>query len=90
LLQVSLVLRCAEYREQTDALVPRKEYREWVSMFVQGLPLDGSLAATAVAVAEPDEVAMALDQATVADYLVCQGEWEVCAAPRHSFPGTVS
>jgi len=73
---ISLALRCAEYRESTEQLVPRKEYREWVSLFVKGIPLDPSLLVETEPAPEPDEAARALNQATLEDYLHCQGEWE--------------
>ena len=36
---VALACRCAEYREATEKLVPRREYREWTGLLVAGEPL---------------------------------------------------
>eukprot|EP00854_Cymbomonas_tetramitiformis_P007823 gene7823-9291_t len=72
---VSLAVRCAEYREQTDSLVPRKEYREWVSLFTKGVSLSPALLEDTTPPPEPDETSMVLDESTVGDYLKCSGEW---------------
>lgn len=37
---VSYALRIAEYREQTDLPVPKKEYRDWLALFLSGARLD--------------------------------------------------
>jgi hypothetical protein len=62
---LSLAVRCAEYRERNDTLVPRKEYREWVSLFVKGMPLDPSLLQDVAPTPEPDDAAEALNQVPI-------------------------
>ena len=42
--------------------MPRKEYREWVSMFIKGIPLDEALLKLQGAPDEPEETQMILDQ----------------------------
>ena len=79
-----LAERAAEYRARTDALVPRKEWREWTALFVAGeletaAPLVNEGASPAEAVeegAESEAVALTLDDAAVRDYLASRGEWE--------------
>ena len=82
-----LAERAAEYRARTDALVPRKEWREWKALFLSGeletaAPLvkeEGASPAQAVELSESDEselVATTLDEAAVCDYLSSRGEWE--------------
>ena len=68
------VVFCGSHRKSTDRikittlpieqLVPRKEYREWVSLFVKGIPLDPSLLVKHEPAPEPDEAAQALNQVT--------------------------
>jgi hypothetical protein len=35
---VSYALRIAEYLERTDLPVPKKEHRDWLALFLSGVP----------------------------------------------------
>ena len=79
---VALACRCAEYREATEKLVPRREYREWTGLLVAGEPLPFSLPSREAEVAEGAEavtggarVVTRLDEANARDYLRGEGDW---------------
>lgn len=74
---VGLAENAIEYRERTDAKVPAKEYRDWVSKFVNGIDLTPPLLLEEEAVPEEDLARKALDEATLADYLKTAGEWVI-------------
>ncbi|GFR40940.1 hypothetical protein Agub_g1600 [Astrephomene gubernaculifera] len=76
---VGLAERAAEYRSSTGNLVPRREWRQWLTMFVTAdpalappAPLQGAAAA---AEAENREASLRLGRALVGDYLACAGDW---------------
>ncbi|KAG2448325.1 hypothetical protein HYH02_006909 [Chlamydomonas schloesseri] len=77
---VSLAERSAEYRAATGNLVPRREWREWLTMFVAGDPQLGPpappvAAEAAAAAAEMREACLRVGRALVDDYLACTGDW---------------
>ena len=79
---VALACRCAEYREATEKLVPRREYREWTGLLVAGEPLPFALPSREAEVAEGAEavtggarVVTRLDEANARDYLRGDGDW---------------
>ncbi|GMH35763.1 hypothetical protein BSKO_03631 [Bryopsis sp. KO-2023] len=64
----------ADYRETMDALVPRKEYRQWMALFVAN---DPSLNIARLSGREyPFDAQAVIDEAAIIDYMECQGEWE--------------
>mmetsp|Transcript_23743 Transcript_23743/g.58199 ORF Transcript_23743/g.58199 Transcript_23743/m.58199 type:complete len:773 (+) Transcript_23743:84-2402(+) len=77
----SLAERCAEYRAASDALVPCKEYREWVQLLVAGVPLPGGLPETEEQVMEDPVEVTALDKATCEDYIKGVGDWAPLPLP---------
>ncbi|KAG2442556.1 hypothetical protein HXX76_002642 [Chlamydomonas incerta] len=77
---VSLAERSAEYRSATGNLVPRREWREWLTMFVAGDPQLGPPAPPVgveaeAAAAEVREACLRVGRALVDDYLACAGDW---------------
>ena len=79
---VALACRCAEYRETTEKLVPRREYREWTGLLVAGEPLPFALPSRESEVVEKAEavtggarVVTRLDEANARDYLRGEGDW---------------
>ena len=63
-------------REASDCeKVPRKEWREWTHLIVEGLPLPFALPRRRRRSEEPPEVT-ALDRGTTKDYLTGAGEWD--------------
>ena len=79
---VALACRCAEYRETTEKLVPRREYREWTGLLVAGVPLPFALPAresevveVAEAVTGGERVVTLVDEANALDYLRGDGDW---------------
>ena len=79
---VALACRCAEYREATEKLVPRREYREWTGLLVAGEPLPFALPSREAEVTEGAEavtggarVVTRLDEANARDYLRGDGDW---------------
>ncbi|KAG2499886.1 hypothetical protein HYH03_002175 [Edaphochlamys debaryana] len=78
---VSLAERAAEYRTATGNLVPRREWRQWLAMFVSGDPELGAPAPPPREEAEAAEAAereanLRIGQALVPDYLECAGDWQ--------------
>ena len=70
----ALAERCAAYREETGMLVPRKEYHEWMSLFVAGEAgrLDALVTEDVVPAADgPSAVPNVVRQ-----YLAYEGEWD--------------
>ena len=67
---VSLALRIADYRQRTDLPVPKKEFHDWVALFVAA---DTSLCQPDSGVPSTGDGVM--DAAAVHDYLHCVGEW---------------
>ena len=83
---VALACRCAEYRETTEKLVPRREYREWTGLLVAGVPLPFALPAResevceeAEAVTGGERVVTLVDEANARDYLRGDGDWALAA-----------
>ena len=79
---VALACRCAEYRETTEKLVPRREYREWTGLLVAGVPLPFALPSCesevvegAEAVTGGERVVTLVDEANALDYLRGDGDW---------------
>eukprot|EP00899_Mesostigma_viride_P005423 jgi/Mesvir1/14882/Mv25026-RA.1 len=71
---MGLAEMCGNYRSCSDTKVPRTEWREWVAMFVAGVPL---YEPTPVVTEPPKETgASIIDQETVTAYLTSRGEWE--------------
>ena len=69
--------RCADFREATDCeKVPRKEWREWTHLIVEGLPLPFALPEAEEEVKEEPPEVTAFDRGTTKDYLTGAGEWD--------------
>ena len=69
--------RCADFREASDCeKVPRKEWREWTHLIVEGLPLPFALPEAEEEVKEEPPEVTALDRGTSKDYLTGAGEWD--------------
>lgn len=77
---VGIAERAGEYRARLDAMVPRAEYRKWVTMFIHGDPdilaRMPSAAPPAASDHENDGMLQLLGSAAVEDYLAARGEWE--------------
>ena len=83
---LALAMRCAEYREVTDKLVPRREYREWSSLLLTGDPLPFALPKEETEVLEGKEsitggntITTKLDELNAMDYLVGKGDWALAS-----------
>jgi hypothetical protein len=79
---LALAMRCAEYREVTDKLVPRREYREWSSLVAKGETLPFALPRSETQVTEGDEqvtggekIVTQLDLLNAMDYCRGTGDW---------------
>ena len=69
--------RCADFREASDCeKVPRKEWREWTHLIVEGLPLPFALPEAEEEVKETPPEVTAFDRGTTKDYLTGAGEWD--------------
>ena len=69
--------RCADFREASDCeKVPRKEWREWTHLIVEGLPLPFALPEAEEEVKEDPPEVTAFDRGTTTDYLTGAGEWD--------------
>ena len=77
---VELAGKITEYREITNAKVPKSEYMHWVAMITSGLSAQASAVVSADKAREPDEIKKALDMASVENYLNNSGEWDVGVA----------
>ncbi|CAG9461598.1 unnamed protein product [Pedinophyceae sp. YPF-701] len=75
---VGIAERCANYREHMEVNAPRKEHREWVSMFTSDDPalVDGIIPDPEEHEPEPEPKASVLATAAVQLYLSKQGEWQ--------------
>ena len=66
--------RCADFREASDCeKVPRKEWREWTHLIVEGLPLPFALPEAEEEVKEDPPEVTAFDRGTTTDYLTGAG-----------------
>ena len=74
---VTVSEKAADHRENTGALVPRKEYLEWVALFAAGVPTADADPFGDSREGEDEGVAgKVLDQSSMKDYLGFSGQWE--------------
>ncbi|MEW5317265.1 MAG: hypothetical protein WDW38_008576 [Sanguina aurantia] len=74
---VMLSERTSEYRESTGVKVPKREWREWLGMFVAGDPALGSPVTQDTPGMDADTSASNLRARTTAlEYLACTGDFE--------------
>ena len=73
---VELAEKITEYREITNAKVPKSEYMHWIAMITSGAASqDVPLASSETK--EPDEIKKTLDMSSVDNYLNNRGEWDL-------------
>ena len=71
---INLSEKVSKYREDTDSLVPKKQYVEWQVLFKSGESF-ADVSAPSEGGVEEDNKASILNNATFDDYLSCKGEW---------------
>ena len=74
---VTVSEKAADHREKTGALVPRKEYLEWVALFAAGvLTADADPSGSSREGEEEGIAGKVLDESSMKDYLGFSGQWE--------------
>ena len=74
---VTVSEKAADHRENTGALVPRKEYLEWVALFAAGvLTADADPFGDSREGEDEGVAGKVLDESSMKDYLGFSGQWE--------------